>query len=284
MSLTHNSTIRNLFTALLVAGLAAPSASAVVVSGTSSAVGIDVGITAAPIVEPGVGASLEITAPDPTTTPNSGTAPDPYNVTKNIVALNVSSALGSVAATSGSTHFHSDVDGASGNRVAVGTSSIAAVGVALLSAPGVPDLLSLSAETIASTSTSSGDYNSLSSTGTTNLVNLMILIEGLEISLDSNPAPNTTVYAGTTTTGIFGLSVILNEQITVGDGSGSTGITTNAIHIILDSVTYGGVSGISGDIIIGQSSSLLLAEVPEISQAAGVGILLSFAFFGRRRS
>lgn len=76
------------------------------------------------------------------------------------------------------------------------------------------------------------------STGSTSVVNLAV---GNLPPITANPAPNTTIpLAGVGT-------VILNEQ-TISNTPGSTAITVNAVHVILDLGPLG-----QGDIILAQS-------------------------------
>ncbi|GAA5481019.1 hypothetical protein Hsar01_00224 [Haloferula sargassicola] len=254
----------------------APTAHAAVTAGTSSGVGIDVGVSALSLVDLDVGPLAQ----------SSGTAPAAYSTTNFVATVNSSVVLGSVAATDDgdgaiNTSASSDVDGSSGAKLATSNATVNGLGVTLI--PGIvltPDFLSITSDTITSTSSSSGDFGSLVSTGSAIIENLSITIAGTDLLVGiNNPSPNTVIVdAG----GIAGLTIVLNEQIPSGDGISSTGMTTNALRVSLDAITVGAVSGLTGDIVIGQTTSGL-AAVPEpaVSLLGGLGLI---GLLRRRRS
>jgi hypothetical protein len=251
--------------------------SGVVTAGASSGVGINVEVSAVGLATLDVG---------PLGT-SSGTAPAPYSTSNSVVSVNTSVVLGSVAATDDgdgaiNSSASSNVDGLGGARTASGSSTVNGLTIVLVD--GVlpaDDLLNITATTLGSTSTSTGDFGALGSLGTSVIQDLNITVGGqaIYVNVDSSPAPNTTlVNAG----GIIGLTIVLNEQIAGGNGTSSTSLTTNALHVYLSGVNFGGVTGIAGDIVIGNSFSQL-AAIPEPSVAALAGLVGLVTLRRRRR-
>ncbi|MCW1926164.1 hypothetical protein OKA05_26640 [Luteolibacter arcticus] len=248
---------------------------AVVTFGTSSGTGIDVDVSALSLADLEAG---------PLGT-SSGTAPAMYATTNSVLTVNVSAVLGSGAATDDgdgaiNSSANSNVDGFAGTRLASGTSTINGLTVLLVESVLPGDLLNITATTLGSTSTSSGDFGVLGSVGTSVFQDLNITVGGnaIFVNIDSSPAPNTILLdAG----GIIGLTIVLNEQIATGDGISGTGLTTNALHVYLNAVNFGAVSAITGDIVVGQSISGLGA-IPEPGIAV-MGVLSGMLLMGRRR-
>ena len=138
---------------------------------------------------------------------------------------------------------------------------------------GLLDLLLLGIggtnDTVTSSASAAGSCDTgLTTTGDSVLENLVlsgIVAEALGVdgAIVANPDPDTVLVSATVNVpGVVtgDVSIILNEQITSGDGVTSAGITVNAIHVSVDELTLlglgvGGTEGIvlNGDIIIAQS-------------------------------
>ena len=126
--------------------------------------------------------------------------------------------------------------GASDDRASSSQSTSELEGVSLLG--GIIKAGTVTA--VASSSASSaGRSSNASGSGFSNLV-----VNGVPITAD--PAPNTRLA-------LPGLGyVVLNEQIPSGDGTGSSGITVNMIHVVLQNA----LTGIkTGEIIVGSATS-----------------------------
>ena len=267
--------IRLIPAVILLASAAALPCQAVVTLGTSSGMGIDIGISALSVADFDVG---------PLGT-SSGSAPAPYSTGNSVATVNASAVLGNVAATDDgdgaiNTSVSSNVNGTGGSRTATGSSTINGLTINLVEGVVTDDLLNITSTTLGSTSASTGDIGALGSLGTSVFQDLNITVGGtaVYVDLDVSPAPNTIlVNAG----GVVGLTIVLNEQFATGDGINATGMTTNALHVYLNGVNFNGVSAITGDIVVGQSTSTLQA-VPEPATAT-MGLLLGALALGRRR-
>ena len=214
-------------------------------SGSSSGFGVFVDLNLIPLIGGGINISL---GPIPTV---SGTAPPDYNLTSSAVSASVSSPLtGNILSTGVLvTNSNSNI---SGDTVSADSTvnNIALYIVELL------QLLTLSADSIQSTAEISGQCgSSLTATGATTITNAQVngtLGAGLTIPL--NPAPNTVLLNA------LGIRVILNEQITGGDGVNSLSITVNAVHITIENSILSAIGALSGDIIISQSRAQLQCQ------------------------
>jgi uncharacterized repeat protein (TIGR01451 family) len=214
-------------------------------SGSSSGFGVFVDLNLIPLIGGGINISL---GPVPTV---SGTAPPDYNLTSSAVSASVSSPLtGNILSTGVLvTNANSNI---SGDTVSADSTvnNIALYIVELL------QLLTLSADSIQSTAEISGQCgSSLTATGTTTVTNAQAngtLGAGLTIPL--NPAPNTVLLNA------LGIRVVLNEQITGGDGVNSLSITVNAVHITIENSVLSAIGALSGDIIISQSRAQLQCQ------------------------
>ena len=109
----------------------------------------------------------------------------------------------------------------------------------------VATLVGLTADVIQSNVSIGGACGSVSTVGTTKLVNAK-LSGLLGLSLPLNPAPNTVVL------NLLGVKVVLNEQI-----ASANGLTVNAVHITLSNAPSS-LGVISGQIIISQSQASLV--------------------------
>ncbi len=265
---------------LLVMALPAQAA---VTAGTASGLGLNVDVSALALVTLGVGPLAQVAV----------TSPAPDNQSAGVLSVSETVLLGSVVANNGVDNAIvgsalSDVTGVGISGLSEGSATTNNLGITVI--PEVlfltPAFLTLTSTTIGSTSTSSGQFGALGSVGTTVLENLSISVGGIVIAIAANPAPNTTLdlaASGVTDAGILAnLSIILNEQILTGDGSTSTGITTNALRISIGALNFGGVSGLNGDIIVGQSTSTLTA-IPEPTVPMALLLAPVALLFRRRR-
>jgi hypothetical protein len=210
----------------------------------------------------------------------SGSAPAPYDTTNTVLSVNNNAAL--IAGLLGiNQQLQTSVLITNVNGTATGAEATSTVNDLSLSIAGLASLFNLSATTIQSYS-QANSVGGLDASGTTTIEGLNLggtLLGALLIdsSLFVNPAPNTILFSG------GGLSIILNEQIALGDGLTSIGIETNAIHIGLDNFLLG-TGLVDGDIIIGHSQAFATiaqaAAVPEPSTWAMM--LLGFGAIGFR--
>jgi hypothetical protein len=220
----------------LIAGGAPSLAHATVISGSSSAFDDSVNLVVTPGLVVSSGPVVAV----------SGTAPPLYN-TSNF-ALSASVLGGFITTNIITANANSNVDGSAGSKSAAGT-----VTINNFSLGGLLSFGGITATTLQSTATSSGDFGALTSTGSTTISGLVI--NGLAMAVVMPTANDVLFDAG-------GVEVIANAQTTVGDGVSSTGITVDALEVVLTDVagTVDGVTGlISGDVIIDQSRSALSA-------------------------
>lgn len=250
-------------------GIAIPAGAQSIQSGSASAFDVDVDVSALGLITLAAGplATASVSSSTPASDTGSGAQLNANLLLGNLTAGN--GADGALNASASTT-----VDGVSSTATSQGQSVIN--GLSLEIVPGVlltPDLLSITSTTIGSSSTSNGAGGILTSFGASTIEDLAITVAGVAISIPANPAPNTALVINVP--GVSGISIILNEQIVSGNGTTLTGITTNALRVSLDAVSFGTVSAINGDIIIGQSSSGLQA-IPEPAAAllGGLGMLL----------
>lgn len=220
----------------------------------------------------------------------SGTAPAPYNNTGAPFAgvsasvpllLNLSTGVINSSASS-------NVDGTAGPRQATATGGVDGTSLSLVpnAPPILPSVLTLSATTLSSTSTVSGDYGVLVPTGSSTIVGLTVSVLGANITIPGTIGPNTGIAIGL----VVGLSIILNEQIVTTVGSGQTKIETNAVAIRLNGLNVAGLGLVSGEILLGHSEAFMQAQaapppagVPEPSTLALLGIGGGMMLIGRRR-
>ncbi len=235
------------------------AAQATVMSGTSNAYGEYINLTVTPLI--GVTGSVT-SGPLPSV---GGAAPNPYNYSDSLLSIS----LGGVLNTSVlEVNASSNVNGGDGIRYASADTAVNNLAIGLFSSLGTPDvqigpitipgipavsLLSLTAGTITSDATVTGDYGALVASGGT-------IIEGLNLNgiltLEIVPAPNTVLLD------LLGIKIVLNEQIESGDGISSKDFMVNAIHASFDNVLgllNGTLGLINGDIIIGHSYASMSA-------------------------
>lgn len=301
--------------------LTATTANATVVSSEADAyaLGIDLSLDI-----PGVNLSVDVLAP----TGASGIAPSPFNNTNSILGsdlglgtqvtvaptLSVSLASPSDAAVLEAT-ASSNVDGTTGSRDASGNSTATGLTLDILNTLLAPPIgiampgtaVSISASALNSTSTVSGDYGSLSSTGSSYIADLAITLFGTPLIIlgPSDFGLITDVNGGLSTSpnfealnvgGIVGLNLILNEQ-TGSCTNTLCDLTVNALRLSFDAVdissfglpTNGLLSGtLSGDITLGHSYSQLAAVDNSVAVSTPTTVslfalaLLGVAFSNRK--
>ena len=114
------------------------------------------------------------------------------------------------------------------------------------------DLLSLSANQVASTSSVGGTCGSaLTVTGASAIRNGFSTGSAGSGAIPPNPAPNF-VFANSS-----GIRVVLNEQIPSGDAVSERTLTVNGVHIFFSSVNVPGAGIVNGEIILAQSRATL---------------------------
>lgn len=151
------------------------------------------------------------------------------------------------------------------NRVdstADGTTSASSTLNALrLSLVPLQPLLTLRAAEVRSKAEVHGTCGSaLTASGSTALVNASAGgILGLGLHLAANPAPNTVLL------NLLGVRLVLNEQLTGGDGILTRSLTVNAIHLSIHNALLAAIGGLSGDVVISHSEVSL--DCPDVSQA-----------------
>lgn len=266
------------------------SARAEVVSGSSSADFIDVGLSLDLL--PGVGGGIVVDANISNLVPASGSTPGVYNDVYSLASVGATAGvapLGLATVADVSTGLvtstaTSNVDGLAGSRFATGVHNIDNLDLSIVDLPlFAPDLISITADAIDVSSTVSGDYGALVATGSLDVTNLVIRVAGtLVATLNGSIAPNTGVAL---TGALLGTSVILNQQSTTGDGLNSLALTTNAISLDLTAINVAGLGALAGNVTVGPTfASLQAAAVPEPSSAILMSLVGAGGFLVHRRS
>jgi hypothetical protein len=163
-----------------------------------------------------------------------------------LASINISGLLSTDVLTA---HAASNVDGTPGSKSTSADATVDNLSVLF----GM-----LRASVIQATASVNGDYGTLQATGGTTLAGLAL--NGLPLA-NVSAAPNTVLLDA------LGLTITLNEQITIGDSISSLGLAVNAIDIDFNNVVSG-IGLINGNIIISHAESLMTArpdrqEVPE---------------------
>ena len=252
-----------------------------VIFGTASGTDLEIAVSALSLVTLAVGplAQAQISSSTP------GSQVD------GVISVNDLKVIGGVSAQNGTnnalvTSASSNVTGVATTGLTTGAATTHNLGITLI--PGIlftPDFLNITSTTIGSTSISSGQYSALNSVGTSVLEGLVISISGVNITIPVNPAPNTLLVLaglGIDPNIVANLSIMLNEQLPTGNGIGTSGISTNALHISINALNLGLISGLNGDIVVGKSTSSLTA-IPEPSALAMVVSAIAGCMIVRRR-
>jgi hypothetical protein len=253
--------------------------------------------------------SVNVPAPD---TDNDGSN---LNVAGNTSVNVVGLALVDVNALSVTgvltTSATSDVDGSTGSKSASGTATLTGANVGLggtsytiaLIETSTPSVISITATTIQSTSTVSGDYGAFSPVGSTLLANFALSVNGgpavglggltlvgggnllLGTHFDAFGnilMPDLSINLGVLDGSLAGATLVLNQQ-SVTNNAGFASIDTTALSLDVTSLTVGPVTnGLTVNLDLSESSAQL-AAVPEISTVSA--LLGSFCVLGllRRR-
>jgi len=231
--------------ALFALALSTPSL-ATVLTGTSSSYGESVSLTVTPLV--GVVATVG-SGPLPAV---GSSAPAPYALSSTVLSVTVTGLLSTGVLVADAS---SNVDGGAGVKSASADATVNNLNIGLFDNSLIPvELLALTATTVQSTASVSGDFGALAGTGTTT-------IEGL--TLFGSPVLTITPPANDTILNALGIKVVLNEQTVTGDGATNSFIGVNAIHISFTNVlgvVAGNVGLINGDVIIDHSEARLTAR------------------------
>jgi hypothetical protein len=287
---------------LVAAGLlSAGGLQAAVTAGTSSAIGVDASTEVLSLISV---TPVQIGL-------SSGSAPAAYNTSQSAISANsdVSVPLVITAlATQGllSTNVQSDVDGTAGSKSAMATSTLTgpsgggpfSVTVAdvfsVVNDP--PALLALSATTIQTTSTISGDHGALSAAGTTILANFSLSLNGgtgltlaglgLTAGVDFDAGtgeillPNRVINLSLLDGSLAGVSLILNRQVETVNTVGQRDLEVTAVALDMSGITVAGIPGVSVDLDLAKSTSqLTAAPEPEIASL----VIGSFGLLALRR-
>lgn len=147
----------------------------------------------------------------------------------------------------------------------------------------------LSNVTLASNSTVTGDYGTLTPTGNTTITG--ITLGGSSFVNLNNLAPNTNLLGFLGISNLTGISIIANEQFVFGDGGvlGAPCIAqcrqvTNALDISFNNGLIGGLL-VNGNIILGHSEAKLSAvPLPAAFWLFGSGLMGLVGVSRRRKS
>lgn len=215
----------------------------------------------------------------------AGSAPPSYSQSNTVASVNQSAAIGGLVTLNQNLSTGLITSTASGTATgSTATSTINNLSAGLSGLNGLFDsnVLSIGATTITSTSSASS-AGGLTTSGSSLIEGLRItgsLLGNLSLDLSAlaNAAPNTTVL------NLGGLSLIFNQQSTLGDGINSIGTSTNAIQLNFNNFVSG-TRLLNGTVNIGHSEALATAAaVPE--PATWAMMLLGFGVIGtamRRR-
>ena len=274
----------------------AGNAQAAVVGGNSSSdfLTADLELALLPLVVGGVVVDAELSG----LASSSGVSPAPYSENPSAVSINANAGIipgGSsgdvldVTSSAVTPSVSSNVDGLSGIRFANSSHSIANLDLSVVELASA-DLISITAVAINVTSAVNGEFGSLDSVGTMNVEDLVIRVgNSVVATLDGTIAPNTGINLSVSSGGlpldIEGASLILNEQVTTGDGTSSLGLATNAISLRFIETEVTGVGELNGSVLVGQTTAGLQASaVPEPSSLALLGVVgFGGAFWRGRR-
>lgn len=164
---------------------------------------------------------------------------------------------------------------------ATGTTLIANAGATLFTRLLGIDTLSfgVAADAIGSTTTVGANSGGLFAIGSSSITNFALtgsLLDTLNLNLGLyvNPNPNTVVV------NFAGLSLILNEQITSGNGIDALSMQTNAVHLSFTDYLFDGKL-LNGDVILGHSQASISGYFPAVPEPGTWAMLIGgFAFVG----
>lgn len=204
----------------------------------------------------------------------SGSTPPSYNQSASVLSANQTTTLntsGVVAPVVVNENLSTGLLSSNSQGTSTGAQATSNVqnGAVTIGSPNLPALFNLMTTTIDSMSTANaGGVSGTSSITGASLTGSIFGATTFASSLFASAAPNTVLW------NLLGLKITLNEQLL----SGTTGITTNAIHINFNNFAVG--TGLkNGDIILGNSqASFSPAAVPE--PATWAMMLLGFGGIG----
>jgi hypothetical protein len=212
----------------------------------------------------------------------SGTASPGYTNSGTAASVNDLTGLGIVSLVSAGLQINTGL--LSGYAAANGTlpgdttsgsanSQVNGLALSLFTKVVVPiNTLSIGADTITSQTTVTRTGNTATLAGQSVFTNLNVeLLSLLNFSLGANAqiAPNTVL------TDVLGLRIVLNEQITGGNGSNILSLATNAMHLFFSDYLLGGRL-LSGEVVVAHSyaSSYASVNLDSISPAPEPAIWL----------
>lgn len=262
-------TLLVVFNSLLILSIIEPAARADVTSGSGSAFGVDSNIGQTAILGGVLISDSLIAGPTPTA---SGTAPPAFNDSNSAFSLLAISTVGAVVQTGFlDVNAQSNVDGTAGSKTTSAMADVSNTGLSVFGIVGGPASktgLRFVALEITSTAQVTGDFGTLTPSGTTtiDLGSGNLKIGGVDLTAlvfaTTTPAPNTTFVIDDSVLGGTGaftgsLTIVLNEQIVTGDGISTSGITVNAIDITFNAFGSTAANGITnnGQIIFSQSQA-----------------------------
>jgi len=185
----------------------------------------------------------------------SDTAPLPYNRTRTIATASLE-VSGLVDLSTGIVrgHVSSDVDRVPGPRFAAAEGFVNQLDMSVVPGPG-PDLLTFRAATITSAAEVAGDFGDFDVMGGATIENAMLRVNGVLVTVASNPPPNTVIYDA------LGIRIVANEQTISGTGLKNRTLAVDAISITFTDVVAGGTV-LNGRIEIGHTEATLVALAP----------------------
>ena len=281
-----------------------------VISASSEATGITTELEVTVLNNPLVGVSL---GPVPGI---SGTAPAAYNNTNSAASASASGIvnipiLGDTQIIGVDTGLleveaSSTADGTSGSKTTSSQATVDNVDLQISSVTnvlGIESFVTLDATEVQASASMSGDYGSLTPSGSTTITGThgagsnqaLMTVLGVDFLIEANPLANTMFTIDSSSDPLLSaltgsIDVILNEQIMTGDGTVSSGMTVNAIHLIFNGIGVGlgpalGLGLLDGDVYISTAQANQdTTAVPEpASMFLTGGSLFCFLGLNRRR-
>lgn len=197
--------------------------------------------------------------------PVSGQAPAAFNNSQTLLNINAS-APGIATLSTGLLNAQAESDVTSLSISGFSQASATIDDLSLRIVPGaiflIPDLISVSALTISSTSRVEWDGDSFTTSGGVSIEDFSISIAGVgQLAIVANPAPNTVLFDA------LGIRIVLNEQIMTSDID-SMRMSVNAIHISVDPL----LNVVDADVVIAHSEAAMLVPAPT-SALLGAGVI-----------